>query len=289
MNTIAIQDRRWSLSGTLLFHLVLIGALFFMKCGNGGGGGGNNGFGYEGLMGLDIAGFGDVENGFGEEYNEAVAAQYDEPTVQEETPAITDDSSPDAPTVTNKPNSNTPSKPKDNTKPIPKEKPKEVSSGLNNAFGGLKPSGSGNTSGNGQQGNQNGQIGKDGAMGGGGSTGTGGGQGGGNGTGNGPGDGSGSGTGSGGNNLDYTLSGRVMKQRPNLSEVAPDEGTVRVKIWVDRTGTVTKVEIDPVGTTTSNYDLWQLAIKAAKKAKFDSKPNATELQTGTITIKFKLS
>ncbi len=238
MNTITLEDRRWSLSGTVLFHLAIVGALFFVKCGNGGGGGGgNNGFGYEGLISLDIAGFGDVENGFGEAYQEATAAEYDQPTVQEEMPAITDDSSPESPSVNNKPNNNTPSKPKDpNTKPLPKEKPKEVTSNLNNALGGLtKPSGSGNTTGNGQQGNQTGQIGKGGALGGGGSAGTGGGQGGGNGTGTGPGDGPGSGVGSGGFSP-YNGPKRTTNSKP--SDVATDDGTIMVDICIDRNGSV---------------------------------------------------
>jgi TonB family protein len=291
MNSVEIQNQRWSLSGTLLFHAAIIITLFFVKCGNGGGGGGgNNGYGYEGLMGLDVAGFGDAENGFGEEYHEAVAEEYDQPTVQEEMPAITDDAAPEAPSVTNKPTTKPTTKPKDNTtKPTttPKETKPAVSKDLNNALGGMKPSGQGSTSGSGQTGTQTGQIGKNGALGGGGSQGTGGGQGGGTGTGTGTGTGPGSGPGSGGNNMDYTLSGRVIKQRPSLSEQAPDEGTVRVKIWVNRDGVVTKVEIDQSGTNTGNTQLWDLAKKAAMKARFDANPGAVELQTGTITIKFR--
>ncbi len=87
MNTIQVFDRRWSLSGTILFHIAIIVPLFFIKCNGTGGGGGNNGQGLEGLMSLDIAGFGDTEYGFGEDYVRATAAVFNEPTIQEEAPA----------------------------------------------------------------------------------------------------------------------------------------------------------------------------------------------------------
>ena len=42
------------------------------------------------------------------------------------------------------------------------------------------------------------------------------------------------------------------------------------------------------GTTTQNTKLWSLAIAAAKKAKFNSAPNAPATQQGTITYNFIL-
>ncbi len=287
MNTIQVFDRRWSLSGTILFHIAIIVPLFFIKCNGTGGGGGNNGQGLEGLMSLDIAGFGDTEYGFGEDYVRATAAVFNEPTIQEEAPAITDDSSPDAPSVTNKPSSSN-DKPKDNTKPVkPNETPaQKPSSGLNNALGGLKPSGSGNTSGSGQQGTQSGQIGKDGVIGGGGSSGTGGGQGGGNGTGNGPGNGPGTGPGNGGD-VGVSLQGRDVIRRPSITGNSPGVGTVVVDIWVDSNGNVKKAIANSSNpkTTATSQALYSLAEQKAKEAKFSSSDQAS--QKGSITFVFK--
>lgn len=290
MSTIQVFDRRWSLSGTVLFHIAVLLPLFFIKCDSAtpGGGGGNNGAGLEGFMALDVAGFGDSEYGFGEDYVRATAAVFNEPTVEEEVPAITDDSSPDAPAVTNKPTSNN-DKPKDNTKPVKPNEPQtpKPSSGLSNALGGLKPSGSGNTSGSGQQGTQNGQIGKDGVTGGGGSQGTGGGQGGGNGTGNGPGNGSGTGNGTADGVGPWKLEGRNITRRPSITGDSPGVGTVVVDIWVDSNGNVTKAianSADPRTTATSQA-LYTLAEKKAREAKFSSSDKAS--QKGSITFVFK--
>ena len=60
-----------------------------------------------------------------------------------------------------------------------------------------------------------------------------------------------------------------------------------MKIWVDRDGKVTNARIDGK-TNTSNKNLQNLALKAAKKATFNSNPNAPENQTGTITYIFEL-
>lgn len=288
MNAIQTLDRRWSLSGTILFHIAIILPLFFIKCNtSSGGGGGNNGQGLEGLMALDIADFGDTEYGFGDDYVRATAAVFDEPTVQEEAPAITDDTSPEAPSVTTKPAS-TNSKPNDNTKPVkPNEpQPQKPSSNLSNALGGLKPSGSGNTSGSGQQGNQSGQVGKDGVLGGGGSSGTGGGQGGGNGSGNGPGDGPGSGVGPDGEG-GWNLKDRNITRFPAISGDSPGVGTVVVDIWVDSNGNVTKAIANSSNpkTTATSQALYTLAEKKAREAKFSTSDKAS--QKGSITFVFK--
>ncbi|MFM9984548.1 MAG: hypothetical protein ACKVOK_04900 [Flavobacteriales bacterium] len=287
MNTIQIFDRRWSLSGTILFHIAIIVPLFFIKCNSTGGGGGNNGQGLEGLMALDVAGFGDTEYGFGEDYVRATAAVFNEPTIQEEAPAITDDTAEDAPSVTTKPSSSN-DKPKDNAKPIkPNETPaQKPSNGLNNALGGLKPSGSGNNSGNGQQGTQDGQIGKGGIINGGGSAGDGGGEGGGSGTGIGPGKGPGSGIGPGGDG-GWNLKDRSISRFPSITGDSPGVGTVVVDIWVDSNGNVSKAianSSDPKTTATSQA-LYTLAEKKAREAKFSSSDKAS--QKGSITFVFK--
>ncbi len=293
MNATYPNDRRWSLTGTLLLHVTIIALLFLVKCG--GGGGGNGGLGYTGLMSMDVAGFGNNVDGWGDAPEEAPAeTQTPQPVIAQDSQAITDNNaSEESPVVSNKPNEKPIVKPKDSTikpkdvvKPKEEEKPK-VSGGLNNALGQISKGGSGNTTGGGQQGTQDGSIDGKGVLGGGGSQGTGGGQGGGNGTGTGPGNGPGSGAGSGGMNSNYTLIGRSMDRKPSISETAPDEGVVVVDIWVDQNGNVTKAVANPAKSTSSNGQLYKLAEKAAKNAKFSTSTSGGE-QKGTITITFKL-
>ena len=98
MANLAETDRRWSLTGTLLFHVTIVGLLFLLKCGNGGGGG-NGGLGYTGLMSLDAAGIGTYVDGEG--FTPLPEPVIEEPTPEaaEEANAITDDSSVEAPVV----------------------------------------------------------------------------------------------------------------------------------------------------------------------------------------------
>lgn len=272
--------------GTLLFHTVLIFMLFLMKCGTGGGGG-NNGFGYTGLMSMEVAAMGNDVDGWGNEPEEEAPVQnaVSDPVTQDNA-AITDDNATvETPVVNNKPNSTPVTKPNDiKTKPNKDTKPQEVSGNLNNAFGQLNKGGNGTTSGSGKQGTNDGKIDSKGVSSGGGSAGTGGGQGGGIGTGNGTGTGPGSGAGSGGG--DFQLKGRDMKRNPSIDETAPEEGFVVVDIWVDKDGNVTKAVANPSKSTSSSAKLYKLAEKAAKNAKFSSS-SAVE-QKGTISINFKL-
>jgi TonB family protein len=289
MSTLIHNDRLVSTSGTVIFHVLGLFLLFMLakSCGTGGGGG-NNGMGYSGLMEMDVAGMGNDIDGWGEnpQQDAPVENTVTEPVIEENN-AITEDSpTNDAPVVNDKPKDKPTTKPKDViTKPKEETKPK-VSGGLNNALGGLSKGGSGNTSGTGNQGTKDGTIDGKGVLGGGGSAGTGGGQGGGNGTGTGTGNGPGSGSGSGGGFKDYTLAGRSIRTAPTLSEVAPDEGIVMVDIWVDAAGNVTKAVANAAKSNTSNSQLYTLAEKAAKKAKFNAVGSGE--QKGTIKITFKL-
>ena len=66
------------------------------------------------------------------------------------------------------------------------------------------------------------------------------------------------------------------------------EGTVVVKIVVDGRGYVTgQPQVDPAQTTVTDQELWQAAINAAKKTRFNAKLE-TPSQAGTITYVFKL-
>jgi TonB family protein len=280
MANLAETDRRWSLTGTLLFHVTIVGLLFLLKCGNGGGGG-NGGLGYTGLMSLEAAGIGTMVDGEGYVPMPEPVVQEPTPESVEETNAITDDSSQEAPTISDKKQSENRKSDTQVRKDTPQQQQtqQQVSNNLNNAFNNIK-GGSGTTTGTGQQGDPNGSIDGRGVMGGGGSAGTGGGSGGGNGTGVGTGTGGGSGP-------NWSLAGRQILNNPKVQGNAPDEGTVTVDIWVDANGNVTKAIANAAKSNTSSGTLFKMAEDAARKAKFNSSASGNE-QKGSIKITFKL-
>ena len=106
-------------------------------------------------------------------------------------------------------------------------------------------------------------------------------------TGNGSGTGSGMGIGS--STASYNLAGRsLVGNLPTPQGTVQEAGKVVVEIVVDKYGTVTNVTVTSKGTTVQNKTMWQQAVAAAKKAKFNSDPSAAAVQTGTITYNFKL-
>jgi TonB family protein len=109
------------------------------------------------------------------------------------------------------------------------------------------------------------------------------------GSGDGTGSGFGKGTGSGdGSGTSFDLSGRTSKYLPKPEYTIREQGTVVVRIWVNKEGQVTRAEAGARGTTTSSDALFKQATKAALKAKFSPNPNAPEEQKGTITYHFVL-
>lgn len=83
------------------------------------------------------------------------------------------------------------------------------------------------------------------------------------------------------------LEGRsVMGSLPLPVDNIKAEGRVVVDIWVDREGNVTRATVG--SHTISDYVLLQDAVKAAKKAKFNTSSSAPDLQYGTITYKYSL-
>jgi hypothetical protein len=118
--------------------------------------------------------------------------------------------------------------------------------------------------------------------------GSGGGTGGGIGTGDGTGIGSGSGPGTGTlKGISFSLHGRKQRFLPKPPSVSlQHQEVVVVKIWVDRSGEVTRVNVGEPGTTASDQRLYKLAEEYALKSKFDSNPQAKEVQVGTITYVF---
>ena len=91
----------------------------------------------------------------------------------------------------------------------------------------------------------------------------------------------------GSDQLDAGLQGRGLRERlekpPGSSST---RGIVVVYVTVDSNGDVTSAKVDLQGTTTTDADLHQQAIKAALKTKF--RPSDRTLQGGTITYEFKL-
>jgi TonB family protein len=101
--------------------------------------------------------------------------------------------------------------------------------------------------------------------------------------------GNGIGTGRGdGRGPSFDLRGRSSKVLPKPEYNLSEQGTVVVKIWVDKDGNVIKAEAGAKGTTTTSEELRKRAVSAARKAKFSPNVNAAEEQTGTITYHFVL-
>ncbi|MDR2584653.1 MAG: TonB family protein [Prevotellaceae bacterium] len=65
-------------------------------------------------------------------------------------------------------------------------------------------------------------------------------------------------------------------------------GTVVVRISVDQYGNVTGATVTQTGTTVQDKTLWDAAVAAAKKAKFNTSASAPVIQQGTITYLFRL-
>jgi len=91
-----------------------------------------------------------------------------------------------------------------------------------------------------------------------------------------------------GDGVSFNLVGRkgISLPKPSLDYV--EEGTVVVKIWVNKSGRVINAEIQEKGTLTPNTQLRKLAIEAAYASLFDAKPDGPEKQVGTIEYIFQI-
>ena len=95
-------------------------------------------------------------------------------------------------------------------------------------------------------------------------------------------------SGNGGGNGNYSLAGRTSVVLPTPDYRSNDQGTVVIRIWVNRDGKVTRTEYEPKGSNTSNGYLIEQARSAALKARFNPDQRAPEEQKGTITYIFKI-
>lgn len=91
-----------------------------------------------------------------------------------------------------------------------------------------------------------------------------------------------------GNTVGFDLRGRTKRKLPAPAYDGNEQGTVVVKIWVDKNGQVTAAEAGARGSNTTNSRLYSLAYNAAMKAEFDVKADAPDVQVGTITYVFQI-
>jgi len=137
------------------------------------------------------------------------------------------------------------------------EPEQQVSDNLSNLLNNMNGGGDGGGSDSGDQGTQNGKIDGKGVFG----------------------DGSG-----------WSLSGRNMTGKPKFNGTPKKNGTVQVRIVVGKDGKVRTAKIvHSPPTNTSDQALFNLALAAAKTAKFNKDDGANINQSGTITFVFKVN
>jgi TonB family protein len=90
----------------------------------------------------------------------------------------------------------------------------------------------------------------------------------------------------GSNGISYNLGDRKASTLPKPGYNSDDQGRVNVSIWVDKSGRVIRAEILQKGTTVSDISLRNMAKQAALKAVFAADSEAPEIQKGTITYNF---
>jgi len=91
-----------------------------------------------------------------------------------------------------------------------------------------------------------------------------------------------------GNGISFSLGGRGSKYLDKPTANFKEQGTVVVDIWVNRQGVVTKAQVKSKGTTVLDPNLRKIAVDAAKNSTFTADPSAAELQRGSITYNFIL-
>lgn len=99
--------------------------------------------------------------------------------------------------------------------------------------------------------------------------------------------GEGSGGEGGGSGISFSLAGRGSKSLPGPTATSPENGNIVVEIRVDQEGNVVFAKAGVRGTTLWDTNLWRRCEQAAKKSKFTAKPDAPELDPGTITYIFR--
>lgn len=106
-------------------------------------------------------------------------------------------------------------------------------------------------------------------------------------TGVGEGSGKGSGGEGGGSGISFSLEGRGKINLVLPAATSTKNGTIVVAIMVDQEGNVVSARTRSRGTLLDDKNLRKLCEQAAKETKFTAKPDAPELQQGTITYIFR--
>ena len=107
-------------------------------------------------------------------------------------------------------------------------------------------------------------------------------------TGVGEGSGKGSGGEGGGGGISFSLKGRGPNgPLPQPTATSNKDGNIVVEIKVDQEGNVVSARTRSRGTLLDDKNLRKLCEQAAKETKFTAKPDAPELQQGTITYIFR--
>jgi TonB family protein len=254
MQTSESTQRNVSWVGSLGVHVgfALLLMLLMKDCGTGGGDGTQ-------YMSLNVAALGDSDTGGGDsnDASSQSASSSSEP-VQEEAVETQETAPVSAPKPDPKPNTTKPT-----TTPSAKPNP-TVSNPLNNALDALnnngKETGQGPKDDGKKEGVENGSVNGKGLFNG------------------------------GGGNGEWALAGRSMTANPSLDEKPTVAGRVVVDIIVDKNGKVVSATVNAAKSniTEGAQKHHELAIKAAKSARFSANPNATTNQKGSITINFTL-
>jgi TonB family protein len=254
MQTSESTQRNVSWVGSLGVHVgfALLLMLLMKDCGTGGGDGTQ-------YMSLNVAALGDSDTGGGDsnDASSQSASSSSEP-VQEEAVETQETAPVSAPKPDPKPNTTKPT-----TTPSTKPNP-TVSNPLNNALDALnnngKETGQGPKDDGKKEGVENGSVNGKGLFNG------------------------------GGGNGEWALAGRSMTANPSLDEKPTVAGRVVVDIIVDKNGKVVSATVNAAKSniTEGAQKHHELAIKAAKSARFSANPNATTNQKGSITINFTL-
>jgi TonB family protein len=111
----------------------------------------------------------------------------------------------------------------------------------------------------------------------------------GTGTGTGTGSNAGDGTGKGvgpGSGPSFSLVGRTQKDLPKPAYKSDNQGRIVIDVYVDQEGNVTDAQYNSKLSSTSDLQLREAAIAAARKSKFSVKLDAAVVQKGTITYDF---
>ncbi len=78
----------------------------------------------------------------------------------------------------------------------------------------------------------------------------------------------------------------VLTQQPNSKKPCNEEGTVVMKVYINRDGKVIDAKVIE-GTTNHNECIVNEALEKAKLMKFNPKKDGAEIETGKVMFEFK--